>query len=396
MQLKAIPSDFQVDEVYSPLMFSEEGTWRVYLLMKQKYNTMDALRILAKNSGIPLDKISYAGLKDRQAITRQLIAVEGRDISYDKAGLALQYVGRMDHPLSGKDIKGNRFRIVVRKVSRLQLKEFERSCEDVSLFGVINYFDSQRFGCLRNGQGFAMRYILLGQYKVAFRMIAASFSAEAEESRIKRIIHDSWGNWTYLARVLRAHHYGRCLAHLSRHPGDFKGALCLLPEFERTLPLFAYQSYLWNSAVSRFLEMNIQKDRLVAMDYVAGKLLFYDRLDEMKLEEFKNLSFPLPGHSLKKLQHPEQREAYEAVLEAEGISVYQLGMKTHGFYLKEEQRPLIVFPEHLRILEVSPDELSRENGMMKVVISFELPRGAYATLVIGRIFEAVACSVFGL
>jgi len=51
-----------------------------------------------------------------------------------------------------------------------------------------------------------------------------------------------------------------------------------------------------------------------------------------------------------------------------------------------------VFPEHLRILEVSPDELNRENGMMKVVISFELPCGAYAILVIGRIFKSVACS----
>jgi tRNA pseudouridine synthase D (TruD). len=52
MQLKAIPSDFQVDEVYSPQMFSEGDTWRVYLLMKQKYNIMDALRILAKNSAL--------------------------------------------------------------------------------------------------------------------------------------------------------------------------------------------------------------------------------------------------------------------------------------------------------------------------------------------------------
>lgn len=392
MKLKALPSDFNVEELYSPELFSEEGRWRVYLLTKQSYNTMDTLRVIAKTCKVPLKQISYAGLKDRQAVTKQLIAVEGRDISFSSPGIKLQYVGRVGHPLSGKDIRGNLFRIVLRGIPMSCTEAFEDACNGVSRYGLVNYFDSQRFGCLRCGQGFAMKYIISGQYARAFRIIVSSFSPEgADASRVKRTIQDNWGNWNYLSGVLRMHHYGNSFRHLARKPEDFKGALGLLPEFERTLHLFAYQSFLWNRAVANFLEHKISGEKLVSVDYVAGKLLFYRNPEETQLEEFKNMDFPLAGHSLDEFP-VEIRNSYESVLEAEGISLSQLGAKIPGFYLKEEKRSIVVFPENMNLEEISPDELSAGGGMMKAVVSFELPRGAYATLVMGRISDAVTAS----
>ncbi len=362
---------------------------------------MDALRLLARNNSLPLDCFSSAGLKDRQAVTTQLIAVKGKNLTpimqdskeAVRSGLHIQYMGRMDHPLSGKDVIGNRFTITVRKVPFYQATAFEDECVKVSRTGMINYFDSQRFGCLRNGEGFSMRYILRGEHEKAFRMIVCSLQGEGEhDSHVRGMIRDNWGNWQYLSKALHRHNYRRCFSHLAKHPYDFKGALGLLPEFERTLPLFAYQSYLWNSAVVNFLKKAVPSDSFFHVDYVAGKLLLFDGSSALLAEQFKDMKFPLIGNTLDSISDPAHREAYVEVLDAEDISLSQLKVKTHGFYLKEEQRPLVVFPENVSVLEICSDELVKCNGMMKVTVSFDLPRGSYATLVMRCILEGVATS----
>ncbi|MBU2322980.1 MAG: tRNA pseudouridine(13) synthase TruD, partial [Gammaproteobacteria bacterium] len=68
--LKAIAEDFQVDEVLNiDLSGAGEHLW--LWVEKRELNTEDAARRLARAAGVPLRAISYAGLKDRQALTRQ-------------------------------------------------------------------------------------------------------------------------------------------------------------------------------------------------------------------------------------------------------------------------------------------------------------------------------------
>jgi tRNA pseudouridine13 synthase len=54
-------------------------------------------------------------------------------------------------------------------------------------------------------------------------------------------------------------------------------------------------------------------------------------------------------------------------------------------YFKHEERPTIVVPHKLVIGRVQTDDLNR--GYLKVNIAFTLPPGAYATLVIKRLFH---------
>src|SRR3990167_4271645 len=68
--LKAVAEDFQVDEVLDiPLAGEGEHLW--LWVEKRGLNTEDAARRIARAAGVPLRMISYAGLKDRQALTRQ-------------------------------------------------------------------------------------------------------------------------------------------------------------------------------------------------------------------------------------------------------------------------------------------------------------------------------------
>src|SRR5690606_21581466 len=68
--LKAVAEDFQVDEVLDiPLAGAGEHLW--LWVEKRGLNTEEAARRIARAAGVPLKLVSYAGLKDRQALTRQ-------------------------------------------------------------------------------------------------------------------------------------------------------------------------------------------------------------------------------------------------------------------------------------------------------------------------------------
>ena len=68
--LKHTAEDFQVNEVLDiPLSGAGEHLW--LWVEKRGLNTEDAAKRIARAAGVPLKAISYAGLKDRQALTRQ-------------------------------------------------------------------------------------------------------------------------------------------------------------------------------------------------------------------------------------------------------------------------------------------------------------------------------------
>ena len=73
--LKATPDDFRVTEVLDiALSGSGEHLW--LLLEKRGLNTEEVARQLARAAGISLRNVSYAGLKDRQAVTRQWFSLQ--------------------------------------------------------------------------------------------------------------------------------------------------------------------------------------------------------------------------------------------------------------------------------------------------------------------------------
>ena len=73
--LKATAEDFQVDEVLDiPLSGDGEHLW--LWVEKRGLNTEEAARRLARAAGVQLRTVSYAGLKDRQALTRHWFSIQ--------------------------------------------------------------------------------------------------------------------------------------------------------------------------------------------------------------------------------------------------------------------------------------------------------------------------------
>src|SRR5256712_10994909 len=78
-------------------------------------------------------------------------------------------------------------------------------------------------------------------------------------------------------------------------------------------------------------------------------------------------------------------------LRAQGLELRDLRVPdTPQLFFKHEERPLFVVPGKLRANEPRADELNR--GRRKVNLSFTLPPGAYATLVVRRLLWFAADS----
>src|SRR5690554_3321478 len=82
------------------------------------------------------------------------IAVKGQRVDLQEPDLRLTLLGRSDEPLSARNITSNRFSVIVRDLSDEDVERLPESIAEVMRVGVVNYFDSQRFGFVKHGQGF--------------------------------------------------------------------------------------------------------------------------------------------------------------------------------------------------------------------------------------------------
>jgi tRNA pseudouridine13 synthase len=148
--LRAAPEDFFVDE---DLGFVADGAGEHMLVRVEKRgaNTDWVARELARYAGVDPNAVSYAGLKDRHAVTRQTFSVQvpiKRDI--DWAGLqhpefrVLEAL-RHSRKLKRGALRGNFFRIVLRDVGG-ERAAADKVLADIAAHGVPNYFGEQRFG----------------------------------------------------------------------------------------------------------------------------------------------------------------------------------------------------------------------------------------------------------
>jgi tRNA pseudouridine13 synthase len=160
---KLVPEDFEVEEVpaYQP---SGEGEHLYLWVEKRGRDTRELVRALAQAVGVPEDEIGVAGMKDRQAVTRQLVSVparaEGKVADFALEGVRVLWTRRHGNKLRTGHLRGNRFRLRLRGV-----KDVEAARESFSRLmaqGVPNYFGEQRFG--RAGDNADLgRLLVLGQ-----------------------------------------------------------------------------------------------------------------------------------------------------------------------------------------------------------------------------------------
>jgi tRNA pseudouridine13 synthase len=151
--LRAAPEDFIVDELaaYEP---SGRGEHLFVRFRKTGLTTMDAVRQLAAALGTDARAAGYAGMKDRHAVTTQTASfawplareVEPAMAEVRVPGIEVLSFARHDGKLKPGHLTGNRFRIVLRELAPEARDGARARLVQLGEEGVPNTFGPQRFG----------------------------------------------------------------------------------------------------------------------------------------------------------------------------------------------------------------------------------------------------------
>ena len=385
MRLKQRPEDFSVTESWR-FDADPRGAWFVYLMDKQKLSTFEAVERICSRAHVQPADVSFCGLKDKQGRTTQVVAVRGKPVEMQDPDLRLKPLGRTAVPLSAANTTSNRFAVTVRDLGQDDLSRLPGSVADVQRLGIVNYFDSQRFGSLKHGQGFLVKDLMRGDAEAALRNHLARPSEldRSDDARVKGFWKEHWGEWHLKNPYPGAERYAPVLRWLRLHPKDFLGAFLRTEPRWRGLQVFSYQSWLWNEGVKQYLRAVVGVERLVSLRYQAGTLLFPRTLDAGQARLLRGHTFPLLAPATR-FSDPAIEKAALAVLGREQMTLDSLRVPgAPQIHFEPEERPILIVPGKLLVGAARPDELNR--GRLRVNVAFTLPPGAYATLVVKRLF----------
>jgi len=390
-RLKERDEDFRVSE-RADFPYGEEGKHAVLRVTLRGYETHEFARDLSDALGASRRRVSWAGTKDKNAVTTQVFTVA--DVSRDEVdgvsvdGASVEYIGRSHHPVALGDLVGNEFEV------RLRDADAPRNADAVAdgigeFGGVPNLFGSQRFGSRRPITHLVGERILDGDFAGAVdAYLVESFDGEPEATREarerlaeERDYRDALGYFPgYLG-------YERALLNAVVEGNDGREALEALPHNLRRMFVNAVQSRLFNVVLRERHEAGMRFDRA----YPGDTVCFAEAHDGTRVPDTSNTQRVTESNADAVNRHVDRGSAYvTAPLVGSGTEFAageqgeierrvadRLGVSCEGFdrddgYASEGTR---------RAILVDP-ELRYESDGDDVVFDFFLPRGSYATVVL--------------
>ena len=283
MRIKQRPEDFSVKESYR---FDEvaDGRYRVYLMDKQKLSTFDAVDRIRERFGLQPGRHLLLRPQGQAGPHRAAHRGGRRGRGHAGARPAPEVPGphrqaalRRQHHL--QPLLGHRARARRRTTSARSTSPPPRS----NRLGVVNYFDSQRFGSLKHGQGFIAKDLIRGDFEAALQQLhGQALAAGPHRGREGEAVLEARTGATGTARVPFEGNkkYYRILKRAARRARATScSAFLQIDSDYRALLLFTYQSYLWNEGVRRLLQLLLPREHLFPMPYQAGTLLFHRDAD---------------------------------------------------------------------------------------------------------------------
>ncbi|MBX3422423.1 MAG: tRNA pseudouridine(13) synthase TruD [Pirellulaceae bacterium] len=388
MKLKSLPDDFQVSEVVQ--LTTGNGPFALYELHKRSLGTPEAIQAVLRSWNLPRQKISYAGLKDRHATTVQFITIHhGPKQDLTQRSFELRYVGQVQRPIGAKDIVANRFSILIRGIARGRQADLATRLHAIQNFGVVNYFDDQRFGSLGVSGRFIAEPWCKGDYEAALWLAIAEPNSHdrPRERQQKEILRQSWGQWPRCKQGLDRSHRRSIVTYLVDHPTDFRRAIGLLRSDLRSLYVAAFQSALWNQWLSRIIAQRCGtwgRHYHSAIGALALPNLQPDTGCTLveELQWLSALQLPLPSAR----QHdwpPELVSVLDDVLAQYDLQRSQIRLKyPRDTFFSKGQRNCWLRPRDLQS-HWTDDSINLD--CLALSLSFDLPRGAYATMLIKQL-----------
>lgn len=391
-RLRSRIDDFVVSEV-PRLRGSTDGIYLVFRIRAWGWETNALVREISKRLGISRSRISFAGTKDRRAVTDQYISIKGlqyADLRIPR--VEILETQRRSMPVRMGDLLGNRFLIVVRDVIKENTPYIRQTAELLLNAGVPNFFGVQRFGALRGNTHLVGKCILLGDLEGAIDLyVGRPAEGEPEEIRRARKAYDEGMDFREVSQLFPPGYFERALLQTLAVTGDCKRALSTLPRNLQLMFVHAYQSYLFNRILSvRLRERMILPEEgdivLPAGRHGLPAVRREIRVRAHNLSKVKDLvirgrayvTAPLLGHQVA-FADGEPGEIERKIVEEEGIMPerFRIGVLPH-LSTRGIRRPIMIPLQDFRY-DIMDDA---------VTFSFFLMKGGYATSVLREFMKS--------
>lgn len=257
--IKQRHDDFIVTEqpLYEPC---GEGEHLYLFVEKSGMTTMDVVARLARTMQVNNRQISYAGLKDKHALTRQLFSIHlPGSANQDAQRIALLeaqpfsvlWADRHNNKLRRGHLAGNHFDIRIRDVDATAVIRAKRVLDVLCQTGVPNYFGPQRFGYLGNNHRVG-RTLIKRDFPAALKILLGDAQHTAHDATHEaRQAFDDGDYALALERWPRTLRYERqALAALAKGRSVSK-AIYSITDTQRLFYGSAAQSHLFNQVLAR-------------------------------------------------------------------------------------------------------------------------------------------------
>lgn len=342
------PEHFVVEEVPAyPL--SGEGEHLFLWIEKKGLNTTEVAKRLSRASGAHVRDVGYAGMKDRNAVTRQWFSLcvpqtDGKDWDLGE-GVTVLETTRHKNKLRTGHLIGNRFGITLTNLPDGALARASEIAATLNQRGLPNYFGPQRFG--RGGSNLKEAFDWL-------RLQTAAKEANPEGSENEGEVSSEPSE----KRRSR-----------KRKKGRGRDA-----RFDNKMMPSVIQSEIFNRYVALRLarEEALLLGEVVRLDGAGKSFVVEDLAAELPRRQSGDIHLTGPMWGPKTLQSTDDALALE-VEALNSLHLTEEDLATLARHAPGARRDLMLMPEALSVKEAGPGA---------VTIHFTLPAGAYATQLI--------------
>lgn len=377
--------DFIVNEVplYEPIGSGEHCYYR---LEKKGRTTLACISEIAKYLNIKEVDIGYAGLKDKHALTSQMISIKmtSKEAPIIKSGgFALHYLGRHQNKIKIGHLKGNQFKLILENLEPNFPDKLQKKIISLKQNGIPNYFGKQRFGN-RSNNHLAGISVLKNDFKAACHYLIGDPALELNKQAFQAREFFEKGDLQKSFETFPPYFVNerKMIKEIQKGENKEKRAYLKCDRKTREILFNAAQSFLFNLFVTERLAsgLKLMKGDVALLDSNHAPFIVENpEVENVRLLSGEiHLGGPLFGYRMIPATG-EPLVIEDQILAKVGITREEFAKPSDDVKFQGARRPVIS-----KLSDISFRELSENSAE----ISFFLPSGSYATVVLQEIFHS--------
>jgi tRNA pseudouridine13 synthase len=390
--------DFYVEEIPKSLPSGTgPNTW--ILIEKIGRNTLDVVLDIAREYKLSRKRMGFAGMKDKAAVTRQWICISNMEIEKleglkDKLyQVKILKLTQNEKKLRIGQLKGNKFKILIRNINNPEVdtKTAADVLEQLSKIGVPNYYGWQRFGQKRPNTHLVGKFLVQNDLKGAVNSyIGNPYPDEQLHIQNARQLYDEGHYQEALESMPSGLRYEKMMLREIIRENNKKDelddqsyikALRSLPKPLSRMFVHAYQSYLFNKAVSERAKLGIDK-------YVDGDIIIDNQehlIHEFNTDDIQEQINQFQAHPTAPLYGSKVPLSQGQVGDIEQRILQEENLKLEDFMVPK--MPKLGSHGLRRAVRFKVWDIQAEHTDEGVLLTFSIPKGCYATAVLREVMK---------